>query len=121
MPRASWRVADRRLERPWHGASDRAEEPAVLALRLQRAEVEALLAFRHAAAGEAAVLAWWRLQQCRRARVVHDATRALPPLPDPPPGALGWWQGVLRRLGRLGTEAAAPPARIARRLDHAGG
>jgi hypothetical protein len=117
MPRASWRVADRRLERPWHGASDRAEEPAVAALRLQRAEVDALMAFRHAAEGEAAVLAWWRLQQCRRARLALDARQALPPLPDPPPGALGWWQGVLRRLGRLRIEAAGPPARIARRLD----
>ncbi len=109
-------MADRRIERPWHGASDRAEEPAVLALRLQRAEVDALLAFRHAAEGEAAVLAWWRLQQCRRARLALDAKQALPTLPDPPQGALGWWQGVLRRLGRLRIEAAHPPRRIMRRL-----
>jgi hypothetical protein len=111
-------VADRRLQRPWHGASDRAEDPAVAAIRLQRAEVDALLAFRHAAAGEAAVLAWWRLQQCRRARLALTEAAPLPPLPAPPQGALGWWQGALRRLGRLRIEAAGPPARIARRLDH---
>jgi hypothetical protein len=117
MPRASWRVADRPLERPWHGASDRAAAPAVLALRLQRAEVDALLAFRHAAEGEAAVLAWWRLQRCRRARLALHEAAPLPPLPEPPQGALGWWQGMLRRLGQFRIEAAGPPARIARRLD----
>lgn len=114
-------MADRRLSasRPWHGASDRAEEPAVAALRQQRAEVDALLAFRHAAEGEAACLAWWRLQQARAARAaLLEAAQAarLPPLPDPPPGALSWWQGVLARLGRFEPARAAPPARWARRL-----
>jgi hypothetical protein len=112
-------MADRRLQRPWHGASDRAEEPAVALLRLQRAEVDARLAFRHAVTEEAACLAWWRLQQARRARMAveaPDAAPSLPALPPAPPGALGWWHGVLLRLGRFRPERARPPRRLARRL-----
>jgi hypothetical protein len=107
------------LRRPWHGAPDDAEAPAIAALRLQRAEVEALLGFRHAEEGEAEQIAWWRLQRVRVARlaVLDAAARAaLPPLPPPPAKALGWWQGVKFRLGRLRVETEAPPARIAKRL-----
>lgn len=108
------------LRRPWHGASDRPDEPAVAALRLQRAEVEALLAFRHAAEGEAEALAWWRLQRRRVARLalLTGAERAsLPALPAPPSRALSWWQGVKQRLGRLRPEREAPPRAIAKRLQ----
>lgn len=107
------------LRRPWHGASDRPEEPAVAALRLQRAEVDALLAFRHAEPGEEEALAWWRLQRIRVARLAAlDAgpRAALPALPPPPPQALSWWQGVKQRLGRLRPEQETPPAFIARKL-----
>jgi hypothetical protein len=110
-------MADRR--RPWHGASDRAAEPAVAALRLHRVEVEALLALRHAQEGEAGCLAWWRLQRARAARIAlldPAAAAKLPPLPAPPPGALTWWQGVLHRLGRLDLHRASPPAPVRRRL-----
>ncbi len=87
------------------------------ALRLQRAEVDALLAFRHAEEGEAECLAWWRLQRARAARLAlldPAAAAKLPPLPTPPPGALSWWQGVLGRLGRLDLHRASPPARLRR-------
>jgi hypothetical protein len=107
------------LRRPWHGASDRPEEPAVAALRLQRAEVDALLAFRHAEPGEEENLAWWRLQRirvARRALLDPAAHGALPALPPPPAGALSWWQGVKHRLGRLKVEQEQPPASIARQL-----
>jgi len=90
-----------------------------VALRLQRAEVEALLAFRHAEPGEEENLAWWRLQRVRVARValLEDAARAaLPALPPPPAHALSWWQGVKQRLGRLRVEGETPPAAIARKL-----
>lgn len=110
---------DAALRRPWHGASDRPEDPAVAALRLQRAEVEALLAFRHAEPGEAENVAWWRLQRIRVARLalLDQAARVpLPALPPPPAHALSWWQGVKQRLGRLRVEDEAPPAAIARRL-----
>lgn len=107
------------LRRPWHGASDRHEDPAVAALRLQRAEVDALLAFRHAEPGEEENLAWWRLQRLRVARVANldpAGRAALPPLPAPPAHALSWWQGVKHRLGRLRVEEEQPPGFIARRL-----
>ncbi len=107
------------LRRPWHGASDRHADPAVAALRLQRAEVDALLAFRHAEPGEDENLAWWRLQRIRAARLsLLDAAAqaALPPLPAPPAHALSWWQGVKSRLGRLRPEQEQPPRGIARRL-----
>lgn len=107
------------LRRAWHGASDRPDDPAVAALRLQRAEVEALLAFRHAEPGEDENLAWWRLQRLRAARraMLGEAERAkLPALPPPPAHALSWWQGVKHRLGRLRPEEESPPAAIARRI-----
>jgi hypothetical protein len=88
-------------------------------IRAQRAEVEALLAWRHAAEGEAKRVAWWRLQRCRRARLplLGEAERArLPPLPPPPAGALGRWQALRMRLGLLALDRAAPPPAIARRL-----
>jgi hypothetical protein len=91
----------------------------VAALRLQRAEVEALLAFRHAEPGEAEALAWWRLQQIRAARLAlltAPARASLSALPAPPPTALSWWQGVKLRVGRLAPEREAPPRRLARRL-----
>ncbi len=107
------------LRRPWHGASDKAGDPAVAALRLQRAEVDALLAFRHAEPGEEENLAWWRLQRLRLARLplLSEAERAaLPALPRPPENALSWWQGVRLRLGRLRIDQEEPPRAIARRL-----
>lgn len=107
------------LRRPWHGASDRPDEPAVAALRLQRAEVEALLAFKHAEPGEEENLAWWRLQRVRLARLplLSEAERgALPALPRPPEKALSWWQGVKLRAGMLRIEKEEPPRGIARRL-----
>jgi hypothetical protein len=113
-------VAERAaLRRPWHGASDRHEEPAVAALRLQRAEVEALLAFRHAEPGAEENLAWWRLQRLRvvRRALLPDAERGrLPRLPPQPVHALSWWQGVKLRTGRLRAEEESPPRAIARRL-----
>jgi len=39
-------ILDKALRRPWHGACDRAAHPDVVALRLHRAEVTALLAYR---------------------------------------------------------------------------
>ncbi|WP_368415856.1 hypothetical protein [Falsiroseomonas sp.] len=107
------------LRRPWHGASDRHTDPAVAALRLQRAEVDALLAFRHAEPGEEENLAWWRLQRIRAARLglLDAAARAsLPPLPAPPAHALSWWQGVKYRVGRFQAEREQPPSAIARKL-----
>jgi hypothetical protein len=107
------------LRRPWHGASDRPGEPAVAALRPQRAVVEALLAFRHAEPGEDEAMAWWRLQRIRVARLAlldAAARGGLPALPPPPAGALSWWQGVKQRLGRLSVEQEQPPVAVARRL-----
>ena len=107
------------LRRPWHGAPDRPEEPAVAALRLQRAEVEALLAFRHAEPGDEENLAWWRLQRIRVARMAlldAVARAALPALPAPPAHALSWWQGVKFRLGRMDPAREVPPRAIARQL-----
>ena len=42
------------LRRPWHGASDRDDAPEVQAIRLHRAEVEAIMAYRRTAPGSAA-------------------------------------------------------------------
>jgi hypothetical protein len=90
------------------------------AIRAQRAEVEALLAFRHADEGEAKRLAWWRLHRARKARLplLGETERAaLPPLPPPPAGALGRIQALRLRLGLLSLDRAAPPAAVARRLQ----
>lgn len=93
------------LRRPWHGAPDRAEDPAVAAIRLQRAEVEALLAYRRTAQGsEEQARAWRRLATLRERRVaLMPAVLAarLPALPPPPPGGLSAWQTLRRRLGLL--------------------
>ncbi len=91
------------LRRPWHGASDSVENPGVVAIRLHRAEVEALMAFRRAApASDDQARLWRRLAALREKRVAMmppaDAAR-LPPLPAVPPGALSAWQKLRRRLG----------------------
>jgi hypothetical protein len=88
-------------------------------IRAQRAEVEALLLFRHAAPGEARVIAWWRLHRIRQGRVLVmsvEEVAKLPALPDPPDGALGPWQRVRLRLGLLRLDRAAPPRAVARAL-----
>lgn len=78
-------------------------------LRAQRAEVEALLAFRHAPA-ERKAPAWWRLHAARQARLALVAAgERLPALPAPPEGALSGWQKLRLRLGLLRIEQAAPP------------
>lgn len=94
----------------------------VAGIHAQRAEVEALLAFRHTPEGEARILAWWRLQAARRARLAlldEAAAAHLAPLPPPPPGALTRLQAWGLRLGWLRIERATPPAPIARRLPAA--
>lgn len=91
------------LRRPWHGASDRAEDPAVAAIRLQRAEVDALILFRHTAEGsEEQARAWRRLaalREQRKALMAAPAAERLPPLPQAPLGTLSRWQKLRRRLG----------------------
>ncbi|MBR0673516.1 hypothetical protein [Neoroseomonas soli] len=93
------------LRRPWHGASDRSEDPAVASIRLQRAEVEALIAYRRAQEGsEDQARAWRRVAALREKRVALmpvAAAERLPPLPTPPARALSLWQKVQQRL-RLG-------------------
>ena len=90
------------LPRPWHGASDRAEDPAVAAIRLHRAEVEALAAYRRAApASEEQARAWRRAAALRERRVAllpAGEAEHLPPLPRAP-GAVSAWQKLRRRLG----------------------
>jgi hypothetical protein len=90
----------------------------IAGIRAQRAEVEALIAYTHAAEGEAKALAWWRLQQVRRRRCAAMGTAAnrLPPLPPPPPGALSRVQALRVRMGWLTVTDAAPQARFARQL-----
>lgn len=105
--------------RPWHGASDRPDHPAVAALRAQRAEVDALLAFRHAPGGEKRAVAWWRLHGVRRMRIrmlTPQEAANLAALPPPPEEALDTWQRLRLRLGLLKLDQAAPPRRIARIL-----
>lgn len=93
------------LRRPWHGASDRAEDPAVAAIRLQRAEVEALMAFRRTPEGsEEQARAWRRVAALREKRIAlmpAAAAERLPPLPPAPARALTTWQKLRQRL-RLG-------------------
>ena len=100
---ADARLPEDALRRPWHGASDRAEDPAVAAIRLQRAEVEAMLAYRRTAEGsEEQARAWRRLAALREKRValMPAATAArLVPLPAAPMGTLSAWQKLRRRLG----------------------
>ena len=91
------------LRRPWHGASDSIGNPGVAAIRLHRAEVEALMAFRRASPGSLdQARLWRRLAALRETRVglmpPSDAAR-LPPLPAVPAGALSGWQKLRRRLG----------------------
>jgi hypothetical protein len=105
--------------RPWHGASDRPETPAVAALRAQRAEVDALMAYRHAAEGEAKALAWWRLHAVRQTRttlVGPEEAMRLSPLPPPPDGALSPFQKLRLRLRLIELARARPPGRIAAKL-----
>jgi hypothetical protein len=93
------------LRRPWHGASDRDDAPAVQAIRLHRAEVEAMIVFRRAAPGsQDQARAWRRLAMLREKRVALMAPGAaahLPPLPPAPSGARATsaWQKLRRRLG----------------------
>jgi len=91
------------LRRPWHGAPDCAEDPAIAAIRLQRAEVGALMACRAAAEGsEEKARAWRRLAALRARRMAlmpAGAAARLPPLPEAPPGAQSRWQKLRRRLG----------------------
>src|SRR5688500_6042397 len=92
-----------------------ARPPDVAAIHAQRAEVNALLAFR-AAKPEAQAAAWWRLQAARRARLAllpPEQARALRPLPAPPRDALTAWQALRLRLGLLRWQDAATPARFA--------
>ena len=91
------------LRRPWHGASDRVEDPAVAALRLQRAEVEALMAYRRMAEGsEEQARAWRRLATLREKRMAlmppAEAAR-LPALPPAPARGLSAWEKLRRRFG----------------------
>jgi hypothetical protein len=99
---AEARAPEEALRRSWHGASDREDAPEVQAIRLHRAEVEAMMAWRRTAPGSAEqALAWRRLAALRERRVVlmtkHSAAR-LPPLPAAPANALSAWQKLRRRL-----------------------
>ncbi|HWT08856.1 MAG TPA: hypothetical protein VN329_06800, partial [Roseomonas sp.] len=81
-------IPEEARRRPWHGASDRVEDPAVAVIRLQRAEVEALIAFHRTPIGtEEQARAWRRVAALREKRVaLMPATVAdrLPPLPAAP-------------------------------------
>lgn len=100
---AEARRSEEALRRPWHGASDRADAPEVLAIRLHRAEVEALIAFRRTAPGSAdQARAWRRVAALRERRVTlmpAGSAARLPPLPAVPADALSAWQKLRRRLG----------------------
>lgn len=93
------------LRRPWHGACDRADDPAIAAIRLHRAEVQALIDFRRTPPGsEEQGRAWRRLAtlRARRVALLPDGQAArLPPLPALPAGtaALTTWQKLRRRIG----------------------
>lgn len=96
---------------PWHPPIPGGDPRDITALRAQRAEVDALLAFRHAAGTEAA-RAWWRLVLIRRERLAGmraTETASLARLPAPPPGALTFVQQVLLRLRRFRPETAKVP------------
>jgi hypothetical protein len=100
---AEARLPPEELRRPWHGASDRVENPGVVAIRLHRAEVEALMAYHRLAPGSVEQgRAWRRLAMLRARRVAlmsPEGAARLPPIPAPPAGALSGWQKLRRRLG----------------------
>jgi hypothetical protein len=100
---AEARPAEDALRRSWHGASDRADAPEVQAIRLHRAEVEALMAYRRTAPGSPdQARAWRRVAALRERRVAlmpPGAAARLPPLPAGPVDALSAWQKLRRRLG----------------------
>ena len=109
-----------KLPRPWHGASDRENDAGVQALRLQRAEVDALMVFRRTKpdAPEAAQL-WQRLydlREQRRAMMSAAEAATLQPLP-PAPVSLrtastvqtGGWRRLLGLLGRSGAGGKDAP------------
>ncbi len=95
---------------PWHPPVTGGDPRDIEALRAQRAEVEALLAFRHAVEADAA-RCWWRLIAVRRERLLVTAA-ALTPLPAPPRGALTLVQRMMLRVGRFRPERARAPAAL---------
>ena len=103
------------LPRPWHGASDREEDARVIALRLQRAEVDALLAFRGAESDSDEAARLWRrlaaLREQRRGLLTPEESAGLPSLPPPPSGALTRWQAFRLRLGLLRLDSVIPAAK----------
>ena len=94
--------------RPWEPPATAGDPRDIDALRAQRAEVDAMLGFRHAEDAHQKARAWWRLVQARQAR---RAIRpgGLPPLPAPPPGALTFAQKFLAKIGRFRPERATVP------------
>lgn len=94
--------------RAWEQPIPAGDPRDIAALRAQRAEVEAMLGFRHAEDAHQKARAWWRLVQARRARPDVQTT-ALPPLPAPPPGALTFAQKFLAKIGRFRPERATVP------------
>lgn len=97
---------------PWHPPIPGGDPRDITALRAQRAEVDALLAFRHAEDADDAARAWWRLVRARSERLGLLGTMeaaGLAPLPAPPPGALTFVQRVLQKLGRFRAELAKVP------------
>ena len=101
------------LSRPWHGASDREDDPRVQALRLQRLEVDALLEFRRAGDDTPEAAERWQrlaaLREQRRAVLSDEEVAALPALP-PAPASLraaeapqaGGWRTLFGLFGRKG-------------------
>jgi len=100
---AEARPPEEALRRPWHGASDRADAPEVLAIRLHRAEVEALILYRRTTAGSPEQARAWRrvatLRERRLGLMAAGGAARLPPLPAAPANALSAWQKLRRRLG----------------------
>lgn len=94
--------------RPWEPPAPAGDPRDIDALRAQRAEVDAMLGFRHAEDAQAKARAWWRLVQARRARNAVQQG-GLPPLPAPPPGALTFAQKFLAKIGRFRPERATVP------------
>lgn len=91
------------MRSPWRGASGKPANAAVATIRLQRAEVEASLAFRRAAEGsEEAARAWRRLATLRERRRAlmpsADAAHLLPLPPAPASNTPGAWEKLRRRL-----------------------